>query len=190
MNDHSETNYHFNLLWKLSCHTCCLFPLLWCHWLQNLAWQSLQAPNAISFSSLQHPHQLQMHEVQSWVEKGCWFTTVYPVRHYCGCDQSSALFLSNRRHRHVFRKQVWASTTRDFRWQSPHCCFEHQDAATSVSAVRSEVTSTCRERTVLLISCSSTVFTLAFWLLNDCASEIENTSWFLYKSSLLFSSWN
>lgn len=38
--------------------------------LQNLAWQSLQAPNPISFSLQQHPHQLQIHEVQSWAEKG------------------------------------------------------------------------------------------------------------------------
>lgn len=38
--------------------------------LQSLAWQSLQAPNPTSFSSLQHPHQLQIHEVQSWAQKG------------------------------------------------------------------------------------------------------------------------
>lgn len=105
--------------------------------LQNLAWQSLQAPNAI-FSSQQHPHQLQRHEVQSWAEKGYWVTTVYPARHYCRSDQSSTLFLSNRRHGPVFRKQVWASTTSDFRRQSPCCCFVHHDVATSVSAARSE----------------------------------------------------
>lgn len=83
--------------------------------LQNLAWQSLQAPNPISFSLQQHPHQLQIHEVQSWAEKGYWVTTVYPARHYCRSDQSSTLFLSNRRQGHVFRKQIWASATSDFR---------------------------------------------------------------------------
>lgn len=106
--------------------------------LQNLAWQSLQAPNPISFSSQQHPHQLQTHEVQIWTEKGYWVTTVYPARRYCRSDQSSTLFLSNKRHEHVFRKQGWVSTASDFRWQCPCCCFVHQDVATSVSAVRSE----------------------------------------------------
>lgn len=155
--------------------------------LQNLAWQHLKAPNPVSFSSQQHPHQLQIHEVQSWAEEGCWFTPVYPARHHCGSDQSSVLFLRNRRHRHVFRNQVWASTTRNFRWQSPCCCFVHQDMATSVSAVRSERLHAPAGRKL----CSwfhplAQFCTLAFWLLNACASEIENNSRFLCKSSLLF----
>lgn len=65
--------------------------------------------------------------------------------------------LSNRRHRHEFRKQVWASTTRELQVTIPllllcalgccHLCL--------CSEIR-KATSTCREITVLLISGSST----------------------------------
>lgn len=92
------------------------------------AWHGCPSkPRPIS-SSQQHPHQLQIHEVQSHCcASSQTFLCIWPKL----CSWATG-------HRHELRKQAWASTTRDSRWQSPCCCFVHHDVATSVSAVRSE----------------------------------------------------
>lgn len=137
------------------------------------------------------PHLLQL-TADTWsAEKGYWVTTVHPARH--SCASTKALLCSEQQETQAWIQEASLSFNNQglqvaiplLLLCAPGCCH-----FCLCSEIR-KATSTCREITVLMILCSSTS-SYACFPGSKClsASEIENTSWFLYKSSLLFPSWN
>lgn len=163
MNDHSGTKYHFNLQWKLSCHTCCLFPSLWYHWSAEpgmavppspkshlLQFTAASTPTADTWSVELGRERLLIHDCVS-SQTLLW---IWPKPHSVpeqqetqACRQEANLSFSNQ------GLQVATAMLLLCASGCCHSCLCHE--------IR-KATITCREITVLLISCSSMVLYTCF----------------------------